>query len=637
MRIRAGVLAIGVLAGCAALSGGATDAATSPASRLRAFDGCPEFRAYVSRNALPLVGPYGFDGGFLGSRVGALPPGAVADSGAKSAVEAFSGTNVQEEGVDEPDLVKSNGRHAFAVVGNRVRAVDVRSRPRLVGTLGLAQGASELLLHGDRLLVLSHVVGAVPVPGSRTGIRAPTPVQMRSVVTEVDVGNPARMRVVRTLELEGMHLGARLVGRSVRIVLAAPLGLGLPFEPPATPGPEETARAAARNAAIVRAADARSWLPSYTVRTARGKTTAAGSLVQCRDIRRPPTFAGFGLVTVLTFDLDRGLDPIDSDAVVSDGRVVYASRTRLYVATERWDRRLLDGRPAPGGTRTQIHAFDIASPTRTHYRATGSVAGVLLSQWSLSEHRGVLRVASTELPLWWGGPQLDSEAAVTTLDERGGVLAQLGRVGGLGRGERVYAVRFAGDVGYVVTFRQVDPLYTLDLSAPARPLVLGELKIRGYSSYLHPLGGNLLLGIGQDATDEGRVLGVQASLFDVSDLRRPRRLDALSLGPSWSAAENDHHAFLWWPRARLAVIPVVASGERPFTGALGLTVDGRSLSVSGRVAHVAVGGAQATEPGGVPILRSLVVGSTLYTVSELGMKASSLTTFADVGFVRFSP
>ena len=146
----------------------------------------------------------------------------------------------------------------------------------------------------------------------------------------------------------------------------------------------------------------------------------------------------------------------------------------------------------------------------------------------------------------------------------------------------------------------------------------GELKIRGYSSYLHPVGGNLLLGIGQDATDEGRVLGVQASLFDVSDLRRPRRLDALSLGPSWSAAENDHHAFLWWPRARLAVIPVVASGDRPFTGALGLTVDGRSLSISGRVAHVVGGGAQATEPGGVPILRSLVVGSTLYTVSELG-------------------
>ena len=97
----------------------------------------------------------------------------------------------------------------------------------------------------------------------------------------------------------------------------------------------------------------------------------------------------------------------------------------------------------------------------------------------------------------------------------------VGRVGGLGRGERVYAVRFVDDVGYVVTFRQVDPLYTLDLSNAERPRVLGELKIAGYSSYLHPIGDDLLLGIGQDATEQGRTLGTQLSLFDVSDLRRP--------------------------------------------------------------------------------------------------------------------
>ena len=639
MKVRAGVLAIGVLAGCAAMSGAATDAATPPVGRLRAFDGCPQLRSYVTRHALPLVGPYGLDGTFAGSRVGALPPSAVGDAGAAmTTAEPFSETNVQEEGVDEPDLVKTNGRHAFVVVGDRVRAIELRARPRLVGTLklALAHGANELLLHDDRLLVLSRVFGSRPVPDSRPGIRAPDPVRMRSVVTEVTVGDPARMRVVRTLELDGAHLAARLVGGSVRVVLASPLGLDLPFGRPATPGSAEAARVAARNAAIVRAASARSWLPSYTVRTG-GRTIETGRLVQCRSIRRPPAFAGFGLVTVLTIDVENGLDPVDADAVVSDGRIVYASRTRLYVATERWDRRLVRGRPLPGGVRTQIHAFDIASPNRTHYRASGSVGGVLLSQWSLSEHRGILRVASTEQPLWWGGPQSDSESSVTTLDERGGTLMQLGRVGGLGRGERVYAVRFAGDVGYVVTFRQVDPLYTLDLSAPARPAVKGELKIRGYSAYLHPVGGGLLLGIGQDATDEGRVLGVQASLFDVSDLRRPRRLDSLALGPSWTTAEYDHHAFLWWPRARLAVIPVLASGGRPFTGALGLAVGGRSLSVAGRVSHVGGGGAQAADPGGAPILRSLVVGSSLYTISEQGVKASSLTTFADTGFVRFSP
>jgi hypothetical protein len=223
---------------------------------------------------------------------------------------------------------------------------------------------------------------------------------------------------------------------------------------------------------------------------------------------------------------------------------------------------------------------------------------------------------------------------VSTLAERSGTLVSLGRVGGLGKGERVYAVRFAGDVGYVVTFRQVDPLYTLDLSVPSRPIVLGELKIRGYSAYLHPVGDGLVLGIGQDATDEGRVLGVQASLFDVSDLRRPRRLDAFSLGQSGSAAEHDHHAFLWWPRTRLAVVPVSTYDDRPFAGAIGLRVGRAAISEAGRVSHPAPVAPRGDGASHSPILRSLVVGDALYTVSDAGVKASSLASFVDLGFVR---
>ena len=114
---------------------------------------------------------------------------------------------------------------------------------------------------------------------------------------------------------------------------------------------------------------------------------------------------------------------------------------------------------------------------------------------------------------------------------------QAGRIGGLGKGERVYSVRFVGDTGYVVTFRQIDPLYTLDLADPERPRVLGELKIPGYSAYLHPIGEGLLLGVGQDATEEGRPTGTQISIFDVSDLRRPTRVHQEALGMGWTEAE----------------------------------------------------------------------------------------------------
>ncbi len=631
MRTRAATtLALCAIAGAAAVGSAATPAATPPDSRLRAFAGCAAFRAYVVRQAVPLVGAYGLGGTVAGMPVGVLPPGAARDAGAaQAATDAYSGTNVQEAGVDEPDLVKTNGVHLFVAARDRLRVLDVRNgRPRLVATLRLPSGgAGELLLAGDRLLVLSRAPG-IPAPGGRTSIRAPWPLPVRSVVTEVDLRDPSRPRIVRTLELGGSHLAARLVGRSVRLVVSSPLGIDLPFEHPATSAPADAAASTARNVELVRGASARRWLPSYTIRTASGRTAATGSLVQCRDIRRPPQFSGLGIVTVLTIDLDRGLDPIDSDAVVSDGRVVYASRARLYVATERWDRRVERGSSSPVSTRTQIHVFDVTSPSRTTYRASGSVPGTLLSQWSLSERGGILRVASTTRPLWWGGPQSESETVVTTLAEHGAGLVQLGRVGGLGRGERVYAVRFTGDVGYVVTFREVDPLYTIDLSSPARPVVRGELKIRGYSAYLHPVAEGRLLGIGQDATDEGRVVGVQASLFDVSDLRQPRRLDAVSLGRSWSLAEHDHHAFLWWPRSRLAVIPVSTADALPFSGALGLRVTGGRLSVAGRVAH-------PSEPLAAPVLRALVVGQRLYTVSELGVQASSLATFRDLGFARF--
>ena len=177
---------------------------------------------------------------------------------------------------------------------------------------------------------------------------------------------------------------------------------------------------------------------------------------------------------MLTVDLAKGLEPVDSVAVMTDGRIVYASPESLYVATERWADRPDPDKPMTdkNGVRTAIHKFDISSPLRTQYRGSGDVAGYLLSQWSLSEYKGVLRVVSTESPAWWVGPgQGESESFLTTLRSSGGALVQAGRIGGLGKGERVYAVRMIGDTGYVVTFRQIDPLYTVDLvdaGAPAR-------------------------------------------------------------------------------------------------------------------------------------------------------------------------
>ena len=512
----------------AAVVGGTTARSAPEAAkpRLITFGTCGQLLDYAKAQTKRFVGPGGF-GPVPGIADTAVPaPTAEGSARAASPVQGvdYSGTNVQEEGVDEPDLVKTNGKTLFTVANGSLRAVDVGGvRPRLLDSLALDRRMGhELLLHGDRLLVISRGGYWIePLPAATARMIAPQPAQ--SVLAEVDVSNPSSLRLVRTLTLDGSYVSARLVGAAARIVTAAQIPASLPFQPPTDGSPEAIAKAERANKAVLDRSKIGAWLPSYRIKRSGAKAAGkARPLVQCRHVRRPTSFSGVGMLTVLTVDLAKGLEPVDSAAVLTDGRIVYASPESLYVATERWA-----DRPAPGedpddqtGISTEIHKFDISSPVKTHYRGSGRVSGYLLNQWSLSEYRGVLRVVSTESPAWWGSGR-EAESYVTTLRLAGGNLVQAGRVGGLGKGERVYSVRFVGDTGYVVTFRQIDPLYTLDLSQPERPRVLGELKIPGYSAYLHPIGEDLLLGVGQDADDDGRALGTQLSIFDVSDLRKP--------------------------------------------------------------------------------------------------------------------
>lgn len=173
-------------------------------------------------------------------------------------------------------------------------------------------------------------------------------------------------------------------------------------------------------------------------------------------------------------------------------------------------------------------------------------------RWSFSEYDGYLRVATTH-----GKPWQPTATGVRVLAERDGELTVVGAVGGIGKGEDVKAVRWFGDVAVVVTFRQVDPLYTLDLSSPRNPRVVGELKIPGFSAYLHPVGDDLLLGVGQGQNSRGWGWGAQVSTFDLGDLGHPRRLDVAGLGaPGRSPVGRNAHTFTYLPEQRLALVPV---------------------------------------------------------------------------------
>ena len=296
------------------------------------------------------------------------------------------------------------------------------------------------------------------------------------------------------------------------------------------------------------------------------------------QVRQPVAFSGLDLLTVLS-DRPRSR-PLQRRPRRRDRR--RAGRLRLRGQPLRREPALDPGpRHARARSRRRCGPRSTAStrPRRgeTTYRSTGQVPGFVLNQYALSEHKGDLRVASTEEPLWMNGAQQrDSESAVTVLRERDGRLEQVGSVGGLGKGERIYAVRFIGDVGYLVTFRQVDPLYTIDLSEPGRAegrrraedhrlLGLPAPDRRGPAARRRP---------GGDRAGPAR-WARRSRVFDVSDPASPKRLHQRPLGGAGSStqAEFDPHAFLWWGPSAHAVLPLQEYADgKPFSGAVGLRV-----------------------------------------------------------------
>ena len=352
-----------------------------------------------------------------------------------------------------------------------------------------------------------------------------------------------RPSVMSSYTIEGSLIDARQIGPAVRVVISSQPRVNFPAQREST----SNAQRVAANRAVVSHAGLDAWLPQYEETS--GGATSTGHIA-CSAVSRPATYSGANLLTVLTFDLTSdALGSGDGVSIVADGNTVYGTDTSLYVAgDERWlaEAATADagpGRPAGGAAstpgraavqQTDIYRFDITSPGPPRFAAGGSVPGYLIDQYALSEWRGYLRIATTTGTSWAlaDGPPADaqtSSSAVYVLSTRGPVMRLAGHVAGLGLTERIYSVRFMGPVGYVVTFRQTDPLYTVDLSDPARPRVRGSVALTGYSAYLHPASGTRLIGIGRQADAMGHIGGTQVSLFDVSDLAAPTRLATFAL------------------------------------------------------------------------------------------------------------
>ncbi|MER7006597.1 beta-propeller domain-containing protein [Dactylosporangium sp. NPDC000555] len=592
-------------------------AGPAPALRLAAYDSCDELLRGLRTATQEAVTPWGLTGSmrmFNGDPLakGGMPEAAAVQADTAGAAErgagadqAYSGTNTHEAGVDEPDLVKTDGKRIVTIThGGTLTVVDAASR-KIAGTLTLsgakdrhrAMAASELLLSGDRALVLGYDYSDLRLAGA--------------LLTLVDLAGAPK--VVGSYRIDGALVDARQVGSVARVVIRS----GPQFDFPDYAAYAGDDARLVTNRSVVASAPISAWLPRWDSVDASGKRTEGR--VDCGAVSLPDTYSGTSMLTIATFDLAAAaLGTGDPISVAADGGFVYANGPSLYIANDQRWRTVSPIAGRAGGAavpqRTQLFKFAIAGTARPQYVAAGEVPGWLLNQYSLSEWDGRLRVATTG----------NDASAVYVLEQRGGALGEAGRIGGLGKGERIYSVRFTGTVGYVVTFRQTDPLYTLDLSDPARPRAVGELKITGYSAYLHPAGDGRLIGVGQEANDKGRVQGLQVSLFDVRDMAAPARLAQFHIPGASSPAEFDPHAFLYWPASGRLVVPTYAGGQPKV---LVLTVADRSLTQAGAVTHPIRQSA---------IQRSLVIGGTLWTLSDQGLQANDLATLAEQAWITLA-
>lgn len=520
---------------------------------LRPASDCDDLLSHYVEDNLERVGPYGWLGGgpviwdgetFFDSGTDSAERSSPAASPAlQGATSSGTGTNVQEVGVDEPDLAKTDGSILVRIDDHELTTYDVSgSGPVRLGSVDLPRDLTdpELLLVGDRVVVLGMEYDPVD------------PTLTTTHQLGVDISDPVDPVVSDRRTYDARLVSARQHGDVVRLVL----GTGLPDLDFVAPGRfRDDDDATRRNQDILRDSVIEDWVP--------GVTTDDGTnpIADCEDVNLPADAPANGGVYVV------GLDAASPDdtavtGLATDTDLAYESADRLYLATGGaaafgfglcCERSQLPTIPEDLG-RTDVHAFELDGAATT-YVASGTVDGTIADRWAMDEYDGVLRVAV--------GPSTATGNfnSILTLEEDGDDLVEIGHVHKLGIDEQIQSMRWYDGLAVMVTFRQVDPLYAIDLTDARHPRTLGHLKIPGFSSYLHPLGTRRLLGMGQGADGSA-----QAAVFDLKDLTSPVR-QAMVRYPQGTiaAAGVDPRQFTWLPERRVA-LTVITSGFEGQTG-----------------------------------------------------------------------
>jgi inhibitor of cysteine peptidase len=590
----------------------------------------------------------GGDGIALKSATPSAAPAAGAGT-SEAGAQQHSGTNVQVEGVDEADLVKNDGNYVYAISGNTVFIVAAypAREARVVSRIDFDRGTapSEMFIRGDRLVV----IGANGYDSSPEPLKEDVPPRRAGTtfIKVFDISNREKPALARTIDYEGSYSTARMIDGNVHVVLAS-----YPYY-------------ALYQKKGVKPDDV---IPAY--RDQAGGAYAGGMAARFApacdyhqiEVVDPERFTSF--LSIVSLSLDGVGGGLNKKVIAGYSDAVYASTGNLYVASA--DYRYYGGWGAGGGEQatTTVYKFAFDGPRAT-YLASGRVPGTILNQFSMDESGGFFRIATTRGHVSREGS--DSTNNVYVLDPG---MKTAGRLEGLAPGEKIYSVRFMGARAYLVTFKKVDPLFVLDLADPGAPRVLGELKIPGYSDYLHPYDETHIIGVGKNTVEaqpeEGGNFawyqGMKIAIFDVSDVANPREMHKVEIGDRGtdSDALTDHKAFLFDRSKNLLVLPVQLAELTPeqkasagakandygtftFQGAYvyDVSLEG-GFQLKGRVTHSdpGAGAGNDQERGygyyGSPdsVRRALYIGDNLYTVSEARIKVNRLDDLSDIATVQ---
>jgi uncharacterized secreted protein with C-terminal beta-propeller domain len=580
---------------------------------------------------------------FLDSRYGGLPQAEGGDflfgrfEGTTSLPGDYSRTNVQVEGVDESDIVKTDGRLIYiageegvyilrAYPPEQMTVMALIPMEQLMGEDTTRARVEGLFLLEDRLIVLSSTYGEVVALVHEEKAGSPwIPGEGTTLVAIFDVENPGTPSLLDLYQVSGALKASRMTGGHVYVLTQSPIyrteqGYALPR--------------LCRNS-LCEAFDLERILYNPEQEHASSYTNV---------LAIDPVEGGYGYISI----------------IAGSASTVYMSRDNLYVTFTRYE-----GGWGPmflsrfsDGAVTSIYRIG-ADQTDLWVAASGAVPGRLLNQFSMDESDGYLRVVTT---VGWR----ESTSGVYVLDEE---LRVVGSVEDLAPGERVYAARFLGSALYLVTFKKVDPFFVIDLSDPARPRVLGYLKIPGFSEYLHPLGDGYVLGVGKETVEaeEGDFAwfqGLKLSLFDVRDAGRPLEVAKYTIGARGTSSEvlADHKAFLYMPSRDMIVLPVTLAehredslfeerpsgepppfvhGEEVWQGAYVISISPEEgISPLTRISHFDVLGGGDYDPyqhRPYHVRRSLYIGDYLYTISESIVRVDSLVHLSLVAYVLYSP